>query len=159
MEAIILMEVRVLKDINEESINNLIEWSNSKGQDFLKQWAGKEFCYPLTKSEINNIRNSVYSIFKSNEFVGIIQKIRTEGSNVHIGRFVINPNVTGKGIGKNALKEFCGLIFLNKEILSISLNVFDFNEGAIKLYLKSGFKIVETINNDNTKKYKMLLER
>ncbi|MBY6809339.1 GNAT family N-acetyltransferase [Clostridium botulinum] len=153
------MEVRVLKDISEENINNLIEWSNSKGQDFLQQWAGKEFSHPLTKAEINNIRNSVYSIFKGNEFVGIIQKIRKEGSNVHMGRFVINPNLTGKGIGKNALKEFCSLMFLNKEIFSISLNVFDFNEGAIKLYLRSGFKIIETVSDSNTKKYKMILER
>ena len=90
--------------------------------------------------------------------MGIIQKIRKEHDNIHIGRFLINPELTGKGLGKRALIEFINLIFQDEDVNSITLNVFDYNAGAKKLYEKVGFKVVNVIENP-MKKYMMIMKK
>ena len=78
-------------------------------------------------------------------FVGMIQEIQIGKDNIHIGRFVINPQKTGLGLGTEALKRFVDFIFKVDNIESISLTVFDFNQNAKKLYEKLGFEINEII--------------
>ena len=149
--------MKIIKGINDKNKNDIVKWTNEKGKDFLEQWAGASLDFPLTVSQIDNMSN-VYSIFCENEFVGIIQKIREETENVHIGRFLINPELTGKGLGKRALLEFISLIFQEKNVNSITLNVFDYNVGAKKLYEKVGFKVVNITKNP-MKKYMMIMKK
>ena len=127
------------------------------GRNFLEQWAGENTDFPLTVSQIDNM-NNIYSIFCENEFVGIIQKIRKELDNIHIGRFLINPEQTSQGLGKRALLEFINLIFQKKDVNSITLNVFDYNVGAKKLYEKVGFRVVNVTKNP-MKKYMMIMKK
>ena len=79
-------------------------------------------------------------------------------NNIHIGRFLINPELTGKGLGKKALIEFINLIFQDEDVNSITLNVFDYNVGAKKLYEKVGFKVVNVTENP-MKKYMMIMKK
>jgi len=109
------------------------------------------------ESQIDDLKD-IYSIFCENEFVGIIQKIRKEMNNIHIGRFLINPELTGKGLGKRALIEFINLIFQDEDMNSITLNVFDYNVRAKKLYEKVGFKVVNVTENP-MKKYMMIMKK
>ena len=149
--------MKIIKGINDKNKNDIVKWTNEKGKDFLEQWAGENADFPLTVSQIDNM-NNVYSIFCENEFVGIIQKIRKELDNIHIGRFLINPELIGKGLGKRALLEFINLIFQEKDVNSITLNVFDYNVGAKKLYEKVGFKVVNVAKNP-MKKYMMIRKK
>ena len=149
--------IKIIDGINDNSKNDIVKWTNEKGKDFLEQWAGKSLDFPLTESQIDDLKG-IYSIFCENEFVGIIQKIRKEMDNVHIGRFLINPELTGKGLGKRALIEFINLIFQDEDVNSITLNVFDYNVGAKKLYEKVGFKVVNVTENP-MKKYMMIMKK
>ena len=149
--------IKIIKGINDKNKNDIVKWTNEKGKDFLEQWAGKSLDFPLTESQIDDLKN-IYSIFFENEFVGIIQKIRKEMGNIHIGRFLINPELTGKGLGKMALIEFINLIFQDENVNSITLNVFDYNAGAKKLYEKVGFKVVNVTENP-MKKYMMIMKK
>ena len=149
--------IKIINGINDKNKNDIVKWTNEKGKDFLEQWAGENADFPLTVSQIDNM-NNIYSIFCENEFVGIVQKIREETENVHIGRFLINPELTGKGLGKRALMEFINLIFQEKDVNSITLNVFDYNVGAKKLYEKVGFKVVNVTENP-MKKYMMIMKK
>jgi len=149
--------MKIIKGINDKNKNDIVKWTNEKGKDFLEQWAGENADFPLTVSQIDNMSN-VYSIFCENEFIGIIQKIRKELDNIHIGRFLINPELTGRGLGKRALLEFINLIFQEKDVNSITLNVFDYNVGAKKLYEKVGFKVVG-VTEKPMKKYMMIIEK
>ena len=87
----------------------------------------------------------IFSIFGGQEFVGLIQKIRLEDRNLHIGRFFINPQKQGQGLGSQALRKFVSLAFENEDIDTISLNVYEANQTAYNLYQKEGFEIVQTI--------------
>ena len=149
--------IEIKAGINDNNKNDIVKWTNEKGRNFLEQWAGKSLDFPLAIGQIDKLDN-IYSIFCENEFVGIIQKIRKEMDNVHIGRFLINPELTGRGLGKKALIEFINLIFQDEDVNSITLNVFDYNVGAKKLYEKVGFKVVNVIENP-MKKYMMIMKK
>lgn len=149
--------IKIIDGINDNNKNDIVKWTNEKGKNFLEQWAGKSLDFPLAESQIDDLKD-IYSIFCENEFVGIIQKIRKEHDNIHIGRFLINPELTGKGLGKRALIEFINLIFQDEDVNSITLNVFDYNVGAKKLYEKVGFKVVNVTENP-MKKYMMIMKK
>ena len=132
----------------------IIHWTNSKGADFLQQWAGDALPYPLTIEALNALPHC-FRIEAEGSFIGMIQQIKVEGSNVHIGRFLINPSLTGKGLGSLAMQLFIAMLFEDKSVHSISLNVFDDNLIAKDLYTKLGFKVVATVEGER-KKYKMM---
>lgn len=149
--------IKIIKGINDKNKNDIVKWTNEKGKDFLEQWAGASLDFPLTESQIDDLKD-IYSIFCEKEFVGIIQKIRKEHDNIHIGRFLINPELTGKGLGERALIEFINLIFQDENVNSITLNVFDYNAGAKKLYEKVGFEVLNVTEN-RMKKYMMIMKK
>ena len=149
--------IKIIDGINDNNKNDIVKWTNEKGKDFLEQWAGASLDFPLTESQIDDLKD-IYSIFCEKEFIGIIQKIRKERDNIHIGRFLINPELTGRGLGKRALIEFINLIFQDEDVNSITLNVFDYNAGAKKLYEKVGFEVLNVTEN-RMKKYMMIMKK
>ena len=144
------MNIRFEKGINKRNALLLCEWSNTKGKLFQEQWMGPMISYPLNYDKIKELENT-FSIFDENKFIGMIQEIRIDKDNIHIGRFILDPQKTGLGLGTEAMKVFIKLIFGDKNIRSISLTVFDFNQRAKKLYDKLGFEIDETIETPGLK--------
>ena len=146
--------MKITEGLLPEDKQAIIHWTNSKGADFLQQWAGDALSYPLTIEALNALSHC-FRIEAESSFIGIIQQIRVEGNNVHIGRFLINPSLTGKGLGTKAMHLFIAMLFEDKSVHSISLNVFDDNPVAKGLYTKLGFEVVATIEGER-KKYKMV---
>ena len=146
--------MKITEGLLPEDKQAIIHWTNSKGADFLQQWAGDALSYPLTIEALNALSHC-FRIEAEGSFIGIIQQIRVEGNNVHIGRFIINPSLTGKGLGTEAMQLFVAMLFEDKSVHSISLNVFDDNPVAKELYTKLGFEVVATIEGER-KKYKMV---
>ena len=146
--------MKITEGLLPEDKQAIIHWTNSKGADFLQQWAGDALSYPLTIEALHALSHC-FRIEAGGNFIGMIQKIRVEGNNVHIGRFLINPSLTGKGLGTEAMQLFVAMLFKDKNVHSISLNVFDDNPIAKGLYTKLGFEVVATIEGER-KKYKMV---
>ena len=138
------MTIRFEENVSTENAQLVCQWSNSLGKSFQEQWMGTMIPFPLTIQVLQDLEG-VFSIFDGQEFVGLIQKVRLEDSNLHIGRFFINPQKQGQGLGRQALRKFVSLVFENGDIDSISLNVFEANQAAKHLYQKEGFEIVKTI--------------
>ena len=136
------MIIRFEEKVSIENAQRVCQWSNSLGKVFQEQWMGPRIPFPLTLQALQDLEG-VFSIFDGHEFVGLIQKIRLEDSNLHIGRFFINPQKQGQGLGRQALRKFVSLAFENEDIDSISLNVFETNQRAKHLYQKEGFEIVQ----------------
>ena len=144
------MSIKFTKGIDKDNILLLCKWSNERGEIFQEQWMGTEVSFPLTYEKIEKLENK-FSIFKGEEFIGMIQEVRIQEDNIHIGRFVLNPSKTGAGLGTEALKEFIDFIFKDEKIHSISLTVFDFNKSAKRVYDKLGFEIYEVIETPKLK--------
>ena len=138
------MKIHFEKGLQLENAKLICQWSNALGESFQKQWMGPKISYPLITQSLQKMEG-IFSIFVGEEFVGVIQKIRLEDRNLHIGRFFINPQKQGQGLGSQALRKFVSLAFENEDIDTISLNVFESNQRAKDLYQKEGFEIVQTI--------------
>ena len=138
------MTIRFEENVSIENAQFVCQWSNSLGKSFQEQWMGTMIPFPLTIQVLQDLEG-IFSIFDGQEFVGLIQKIRLEDRNLHIGRFFINPQKQGQGLGSQALRKFVSLAFENGDIDSISLNVFVTNKRAQNLYKKEGFKIVQML--------------
>ena len=138
------MKIHFEKGLQSENAKLICQWSNALGESFQKQWMGPMIPFPLTIQVLQDLEG-IFSIFDGQEFVGLIQKIRLEDRNLHIGRFLIAPQKQGKGLGRKVFQDFVQEMFENKEIESISLTVFESNQRAKNLYHKEGFEIVQTI--------------
>lgn len=151
------MKIYFEKDLQLENAQLICQWSNALGESFQKQWMGPKISYPLIPQSLQKLEG-IFSIFDGQEFVGLIQKIRLEDRNLHIGRFFINPQKQGQGLGSQALRRFVSLVFENGDIDSISLNVYEANQRAQKLYQKEGFEIVQMFE-EPVRKYRMIKSR
>ena len=138
------MTIRFEEKVTTENAQFVCQWSNFLGKSFQEQWMGTMIPFPLTIQVLQDLEG-IFSIFEGQEFVGLIQKIRLEDSNLHIGRFFINPQKQGKGLGSQVLRKFVTLAFENRDIDSISLNVYEVNQTAYNLYQKEGFEIVQMV--------------
>lgn len=147
------MTIRFDEKVTIENAQLVCQWSNSLGKFFQEQWMGPRIPFPLTIQVLQDLEG-IFSIFEGHEFVGLIQKIRLEDSNLHIGRFFINPQKQGQGLGSQALRKFVSLAFENEDIDTISLNVFEANQTAYNLYQKEGFEIVQMVGT-SIRKYIM----
>ena len=151
------MTIRFEENVSPESAQLVCKWSNSLGKSFQEQWMGTMIPFPLTIQVLQDLEG-IFSIFDGQEFVGIIQKIRLEDMNLHIGRFFINPQKQGQGLGSQALRKFVSLAFENEDIDTISLNVYEANQTAYNLYQKEGFEIVQMVEAP-VRKYMMIKSR
>lgn len=138
------MMIRFEENMSTENAQFVCQWSNSIGKSFQEQWMGTMIPFPLTIQVLQDLEG-IFSIFDGQEFVGLIQKIRREDGNLHIGRFFINPQKQGQGLGSQALRKFVSLSFENEDIDTVSLNVYEANQTAYNLYQKAGFKIVQMV--------------
>lgn len=144
------MTIRFEENVSIENAQLVCQWFNSLGKSFQEQWMGTMIPFPLTIQILQDLEG-IFSIFDGQEFVGLIQKIRLEDRNLHIGRFFITPLKQGQGIGEQSFKDFIRFVFEDAEIDSISLTVFEANQVALHLYQKVGFEIVETIETTERK--------
>jgi len=138
------MKIHFEKGLQIENAQLICQWSNALGESFQNQWMGPMIPFPLTIQVLQDLEG-IFSIFDGQEFVGLIQKIKLEDKNLHIGRFLIAPQKQGKGLGRKAFQDFVQEMFENEEIESISLTVFESNQIARDLYQNEGFEIVQTI--------------
>ena len=138
------MTIRFEENVSTENAQHVCQWSNSLGKSFQEQWMGTMIPFPLTIQILQDLEG-IFSIFDGQEFVGLIQKIRLEEKNLHIGRFFINPQKQRQGLGSQALRNFVSLAFENEDIDTISLNVYEENQTAYNLYQKAGFEIVRMV--------------
>ena len=138
------MKIHFEKGFQIENAQLICRWSNTLGESFQKQWMGLMIPFPLTIQVLQDLEG-IFSIFAEEEFVGVIQKIRLEDRNLHIGRFFINTQKQGQGLGSQALRKFVSLTFENEDIDTISLYVYEANQTAYNLYQKEGFEIVQMV--------------
>ena len=151
------MKIHFEKGLQIDNTQLICQWSNALGGSFQKQWMGPKISYPLIAQSLQKMEG-IFSIFAGEEFVGIIQKIKLEDKNLHIGRFLIAPQKQGQGLGSQALRKFVSLAFENEDIDTISLNVYEANQTAYNLYQKEGFEIVQMVEVP-VRKYMMIKSR
>lgn len=147
------MDTNMLKILPLEKTDAvcIVKWNENKTADFLLQWAGIGYKYPLSEKQIIDRIESetssgcrMYKIILDNDMIGTIELMRidTEAKTGKIGRYLLNPELAGKGYGSEALEKFLSIAFNDFHIKRVWLSVFNFNKPAIRCYEKVGFKSV-----------------
>jgi RimJ/RimL family protein N-acetyltransferase len=151
-----------LKYFETSDFKQLIDWIGSP--EFLLQWAGAEFEYPLDESQLEkymenaNNENSDRLVYKvvhkeTGDVIGHISlgKIDRRNNSGRIGKVLLgDESVRGQGIGQLMIEEIIKIAFDRLKLHRVSLGVYDFNKSAIACYEKAGF-IKEGLNRDSSK--------
>jgi RimJ/RimL family protein N-acetyltransferase len=142
----------ILRYISEADFEHLKRWSISP--EYLKQWAGPSFSYPLDDKQLakyidgaNHPAVSDRLIFcavhkGTQQVVGHISlaAIDRDNRSARIGRVVVDPEQQGRGIGSRMMSEILRVSFDSLGMHRLSLGAFDFNTAALKSYEAVGFK-------------------
>lgn len=135
--------------LKPENIPVIVAWNAGKDADFLQQWSGRGYTHPLTAEQIEDHLAKgaeVFAVLRDGNMIGTIELMRRrEDGSGHIGRFLLDPAQTGKGLGTAAMEAF--LTYAKEELAlkAITLSVFDFNIGACRCYEKCGFVETERV--------------
>ncbi|MFC3525946.1 N-acetyltransferase [Marinococcus halophilus] len=130
----------------------LIEWVPTA--DFLKQWSGEAFTYPLTAEQLDEYRKQqegdkperlIYTALHqaTGEPVGHISLgvINYHDRSGRIGKVLVgDEKMRGTGLGQWMVREVCRTAFDELQLHRVALGVFDFNVSALRCYERAGFQ-------------------
>jgi len=140
-----------LRPFERSDFARLIGWI--KSPEFLVQWAGPTFSYPLDETQLEKYlqgsegdqpRRRIFKAVETstNEVVGHIDldSIDLQNKSARICRVLVGErSARGRGIGTQMVSEIMEIGFEQLGLHRIELAVFDFNEAAIRCYQKCGF--------------------
>ena len=96
--------------LRRENIPAIIEWNTGRDADFLQQWSGRGYAYPLTAAQIEGHLAEgaeVFEILRDGAMIGTIELMsRKENGAGHIGRFLLDPTQTARVWAQQLWKPF-----------------------------------------------------
>ena len=129
----------------EKDFDTLISWVHSKEELF--QFAGAIFNFPLTHEQLHNYINTVdkkpYKVIlnATNETIGHCE-LNYENEGHRLSRILIGvKTLRGQHLGEHIVTKMVSLFFEDSKVNEVELNVYDWNEPAIKCYTRVGFKV------------------
>jgi RimJ/RimL family protein N-acetyltransferase len=137
----------ILETFEKEDIPELLDWMKDSDAEFLIQFAGPKYRFPLDEKQLlNTLYDKSILVFKAiDETTGAtighcqLMKIDLPNKSASIGRVLIKPDRRNLGYGYTMLKELISYATSVFKLNQLSLRVFDFNQSAIRCYLKLGF--------------------
>jgi RimJ/RimL family protein N-acetyltransferase len=137
--------------------DQLIAWISSN--ELLAQFAGPLFNYPLTHYQLEKyIADKDRLVYKavsaSRVTIGHAEIFLHDEASATFCRILVgDEQQRGKGHGQQIINQLLAIAFNRPGIVTVSLNVYDWNLPAIKCYEKAGFTVnpgkvrKQTVNN------------
>jgi RimJ/RimL family protein N-acetyltransferase len=136
-------------------ITEILLWNDKTTPEFLLQWAGMGYTYPLTSEQISEKISGSWEetecrIFKvllingqERKMIGTVElnTVNMPKRCAMVCRFLMAPHFQGKGYGTIALMLLIRKAFAELGFKILRLRVFAFNEQALRCYEKAGFRI------------------
>ncbi|PEA07032.1 N-acetyltransferase [Bacillus cereus] len=151
------MRVIKLEPFKKSNFKQLINWIDSN--EFLIQWSGNAFTYPLDEQQLEKYIESANTLaFKiiddeTEEVIGHISlgQIDNINKSARIGKVLVgDTKMRGRSIGKYMMKAVLHIAFEELKLHRVTLGVYDFNTSAISCYEKIGF-VKEGLLRDSKK--------
>ncbi len=155
-----------LEKFELEDIPRLIGWI--PGADFLLQWSGPKYVFPLdekqltTSFELTQTEFPQHFMFKAlldGSTIGHIElmEVNYGKKSAVLGRVLIGPKqYRGQGWGKMMIARAMQFAFDELELEELRLGVFAFNKSAIRCYEQFGFKTYKKIPHPNNEEWTLL---
>lgn len=155
---IIKSENLIMRNIEEKDLDLLMKWrnmpevSNFLCNDFI-------YTFDIQRKWFNKIKDdekNIYLIAESSRRFGEarINNLDAKNKKCEIGAHIGEQDFKGKGLGKEIFKALTDYCFNELGMNKVYLRVFKFNEIAINLYKKLGFKEEGILRKDIFKKGK-----
>jgi RimJ/RimL family protein N-acetyltransferase len=143
-----------LRTFTRADFARLIEWVDGAGPEFLVQWAGTKFAFPLDEAQLEGYLveaegpEASRSIFaavddESGDVVGHVELSRIDRHNqsASVSRLLVGDKAArGKGTGAQIVSLLLDKAFRELDLHRVDLYVIDINLAAIRLYEGLGFK-------------------
>ncbi|WP_158548379.1 GNAT family N-acetyltransferase [Marixanthomonas ophiurae] len=134
-----------LEPFTKEDFQRLISWIDSERA--LIQFAGPIFSYPLTTKQLEDYVNKeglkpkrIIDI-ETDKVIGHCE-LNFQNEYPRLSRILIGDKVyRGKGLGKHIVRLMIQRIQNKATVEKVDLRAFGWNENAVRLYKKEGFKI------------------
>jgi RimJ/RimL family protein N-acetyltransferase len=134
----------------------IIKANEGMDDDFLHQWAGPSYDFPITMEQIKKrLVDSIYTKFFTAEIqgetIGTVELgfINYKKMECRICRFLVGEEYRNKGYGSQISKYLIDYAFNELKMERVRLNVSSSNMSAIRCYEKVGFKVVEKKEKNN----------
>lgn len=123
----------LMKWYNDSELNRLAGWSSSKvTPDKLRYNIEKSFGYDPMNLMIDNEEGTPIGTIQLYDF-------NEQDKNCKLGIRIGDRNYWSKGYGEDAVKTLLKYAFFSIDIFRVTLKVYEYNERAVKCYLKCGF--------------------
>ena len=134
-----------LSPMNVEDAETYVNWLNNRGVSDNLGMTASVVRVPGEKEYIESKKSSDYDfsiVLNDDTIIGNISLMHVDlvSGKATLGIFIGDEDNRNKGYGTEAIKLLVDYGFNILRLHNIDLNVFDFNERAIKAYEKVGFK-------------------
>jgi RimJ/RimL family protein N-acetyltransferase len=137
----------VLERFRQKDIAELLGWLKDTDAEFLMQFAGPRYKFPLDEEQLMaTLADKDCIAFRVMEnrngiALGHCQLLRIDAVNkaATVGRVLIKAEARGHGHGYAAVEQLLGFAKNALGLKRVDLRVFDFNRSAFQCYKKLGF--------------------
>ena len=141
------MSALSLQPFERADFDRLISWVESP--EFLMQWAGPIFTFPLDAGQLERYKllatgdpptRYIYTALAGVDAVGHIElsQVDRRNSSATLARVLVAPGRRGQGLGGQMVTQALAIGFDTLGLHRLDLNVFDFNHAAIACYTRAG---------------------
>lgn len=140
-----------LSPLSKEELQPILDWNRDTSPQFLCQWSGWSFRYPLTREQLLSRLalpdSRLLKLTLCGRMIGTVElmRIRWKERSATVGHFLLDPACTGQGHGTCALEQLKALA-AGMGLETLYLNVFADNLSAVRCYEKAGFTLAERLS-------------
>ena len=159
-----MIKVKIRKWDMNDAAELAAALNNKKVQDNLRDGIP----YPYTAADAEEYISSVLNAEKDSQYswaitadnkvigsIGVFRKGNIHRYTAEMGYYIAQP-WWGKGIGTTAVKEACGYVFKNTDIMRIFAEPFAYNTASCRILEKAGFEFEGTLRKNAVKNGKVL---
>ena len=137
------MELRIAE---KSDLLTVLGWIS--GEHECRMWAGPNIRYPATPDTAwqdmeASDGNAYVLVDAASRVVGFGQVLSREGNVLHLGRLIVDPGLRGKGVGRDLCVRLMDMGCASQPTEYVTLNVYESNRAAVRLYQSLGFEIKE----------------
>ena len=156
-----------IRPLRAEDADIIVGFNENTDEDFLDQWAGRGYTWPITREQItrrlreDGANSRFFAALLDGAVIGTAELcfIDWEEKSCSFGRYLLGEAYHNQGYGTEILTLLCRHAFDALGMKKIRLTVLGFNTGAYRCYCKVGFKAVsEEIRPNGWKVIRMELE-
>lgn len=127
----------------------ILPWITSEHE--CRMWAGPKMRFPPTPqsawSDMEASGENAYVLVDAAAaLIGFGQVLPRDENILHLARLLINPGLRRQGIGRELCLALMKIGAAKHHPENFTLNVYESNKAAVRLYLSLGFKIIKRGN-------------